>query len=164
MTPEAIAAIIDSDTLRFHANRDPALRGSIGTREHQWMAASLYLCLCPKPRLQTAWAILWHDVDEAYTCDVPSPLKQARPDLALIMAELSAIVSADLGIPILDDPREIQWCKLCDRLSDYMHVASAAPWQLECEDWQEARAEIGGIAESLGIGSKVEAVLCEVDA
>lgn len=159
MTPDIILAILDSDVIRFHAHRDRDLRGSIGTQQHQWLAASFYYCLCPKPNLQTAWAILWHDVDEAYTCDVPGPLKQARPDLALIMAELSAITSEELSIPVLDDEREAMWCKLCDRLADYYHVAQVAPWQLDEDDWQEARAEIDGLAQRLRVWPAVEGIM-----
>jgi len=164
MTPDTMLAIIDSDVLRFHAYRDRALRGSIGTHQHQWQAASWYLLLCPAPTLHLTRAILWHDVAEAFIGDVPGPVKSACAELSTILAAMEAVVSEDLGLPVVDKERDLAWMKLCDRLADYHHVAMTAPWNLDFDDWQEARAEIGGLAESLGIGGKVEALLNEVDA
>jgi 5'-deoxynucleotidase YfbR-like HD superfamily hydrolase len=164
MTPENMLGIIDSDVLRFHAHRDPALRGSIGTHAHQWQAASWYLLLCPAPTLHLTRAILWHDVAEAYIGDMPGPVKSACVELAVTLAAMEAVVSEDLGLPVVTAERDLAWMKLCDRLADYVHVATIAHWQLETEDWQEARAEIGGIAQTLGVAARVEAVLSEVDA
>lgn len=164
MTPDTMLAIIDSDVTRFHAHRDPALRGSIGTQQHQWQAASWYLLLCPAPTLHLTRAILWHDVPEAYIGDMPSPVKQACAELSVILAAMEATVSEKFGLPVVDKERDLAWVKLCDRLADYHHVAMTAAYNLAYDDWQEARAEIGGLADSLGIGAKVEAVLTKVDA
>ena len=164
MTPDTMLAIADSDVIRFHAHRDQILRGSIGTHQHQWQAATWYLLLCPKPTLDLTRAILWHDVAEAYISDVAGPVKQACPALATILAAMEAVVAEDLGLPVVEAERDLAWMKLADRMADYVHVAGTAHYLLGTEDWQETRAEIGGLAQSLGIGAKVEALLSEVDA
>lgn len=164
MTPDTMLAIADSDVIRFHAHRDPALRGSIGTHQHQWQAATWYLLLCPAPTLHLTRAILWHDVAEAYMGDMPGPVKSACAELSTILAAMEAVVSEDLGLPVVTAERDLAWMKLADRMADYVHVAGTAHYLLGTEDWQEARAEIGGLAQSLGIGAKVEQLLSEVDA
>lgn len=164
MTPDTMLAIVDSEVLRFHAHRDPVLRGSIGTQRHQWQATTWYLLLCPAPTLHLTRAILWHDVAEAYMGDMPGPVKSACEELSTILAAMEAVISEDLGLPVVTAERDLAWMKLCDRLADYVHVAGTAPWNLADDDWQEARAEIGGLAQSLGVGAKVEQVLSEVDA
>ena len=60
--------------------------------------------------------ILLHDVEEAYTGDPPSGLKDAVPALAVYMVRLRATIFAALGVRLMSPP-EAEFVKHYDHLS-----------------------------------------------
>lgn len=165
MKPETMLAIVDSDVNRWHASRSPRLRASGDTiRLHHSRCLAMLECLWPDAPQSLRDAVKYHDLPEVILGDPPYPTKRAFPKLAAAYAEAEAEVIARYSIPQPKDATEALWVKLVDRIDAYWWVRWKDPDELRTPDWQEARAEIGGLAQSLGIGAKVEQVLSEVDA
>lgn len=147
--------MIPHDVIRFHANRDHRLRGSITIKQHQWDAAWLYLRLCPSPEIGTLHGILRHDEAETVTGDTPGPAKRASHALDATLTQLAWDYDERHGIPAADP----EWLHLCDRLSDYLHMLQRAPDRADRDGWPDSLAEITATARDLGVSKAVQAIM-----
>ncbi len=78
--------------------------GHYDVAQHSYNALSLLLLLYPKgaqPSLGLIKAVLWHDVPERWTGDVPAPAKWASPELKDLLDALEEKVLEKLDIPNL---------------------------------------------------------------
>lgn len=92
---------------------------------HSFNAASLLLLLYPKgqPSLNLIKAVLWHDVPERWTGDVPSPAKWASPLLKKIMDNLEQRIFEKLELATIFKeltPEELNWLTAVDLLELYI--------------------------------------------
>ena len=95
--------------------------------EHSWQVMRLFLELFPDAvTVEVLTWILWHDVAEIGTGDVPFPLKSRYPELKGILDEIENDVTENMGIvwPELT-PRQRLLVKVCDLLE---------MWEWGCEE------------------------------
>lgn len=92
--------------------------GDYSVGQHSWDAASLLLALHPHPTIALVKAVLWHDVAERWTGDVPAVAKWRSPELVDALALAEARVFDALGIQPLDGLtlNEQIWLHAVDKL------------------------------------------------
>lgn len=74
-----------ADTLRYHTQR--TLRSqTVGA--HSFNMLMLLNLIAPDSRKEVLQAIMFHDLPEKFTGDVPAPIKRASPALKVLMDEL----------------------------------------------------------------------------
>lgn len=95
--------------------------GEYTVGQHSHDALSLYLLLCPEPRLDVVRAIHFHDYGERWTGDVPAPAKWAAPGLRELTEALEArcLSAHGFSLPDLDEEGEA-WLKGVDLLELYL--------------------------------------------
>jgi 5'-deoxynucleotidase YfbR-like HD superfamily hydrolase len=83
---------------------------------HSFNMAALISILHPNPSPTLYRAVLWHDVPERWTGDIPTPLKQQFPEIKEKLAAFETILLEQLT-PAFDLNRaEKQWLKAVDML------------------------------------------------
>lgn len=91
---------------------------------HSYNAASLLLLLMPiPPSLNLIKAVLWHDVAERWTGDIPSPAKWASPELKQLLDNLEQRIFEKLElITIFKEltTEELNWLTSVDLLELYI--------------------------------------------
>ncbi len=70
------------------------LKNWYSVAEHCILAERLYFQGTPRPKTNTALAILMHDASEAYMCDVPTPLKKLLPEYQKIESRLMQVIKS----------------------------------------------------------------------
>ena len=93
--------------------------GSYSVGKHSYDALSLLLILHPNPSMDLVKAMLWHDVAECWTGDVPAPMKWVYPE---VMGPFKAVESAllhNMGVPTITD-EDHAWLKACDALEFWL--------------------------------------------
>lgn len=86
---------------------------------HSYNALSLLLVLHPNPSVNLIKAVLWHDVPERWTGDVPSPAKWASTNLkeALDLLEQKILIALDISDAFQQlTKEELQWLTAVDLL------------------------------------------------
>lgn len=95
--------------------------GSYTNGQHSHDALSLYLLLCPSPKMEVIKAIHVHDYGERWCGDVPAPTKWANPEMGKALHELEHRCLASVG---LDFERlsesDAAWLKAVDGLELYL--------------------------------------------
>ncbi len=89
--------------------------------DHSWHVMRIFLELFPDAvTMEVLTWILWHDVAEVGTGDIPFPLKSRYPELKSIMDDIGTEVTDNMGIvwPELTD-RQRALIKICDLLEMY---------------------------------------------
>lgn len=72
--------------------------GAYNVAIHSYNAVSLLLLLYPgQPRVELIRAVMWHDVPERWTGDVPSPAKWSSSDLKEVLDNLEQKILDTLG-------------------------------------------------------------------
>lgn len=92
--------------------------GSYTVGQHSFDALSLLLVLHPAPSVALIKAVLWHDVAERWTGDVPAIAKWADPELAELLEASEERILRKLGV---QPPRELpvedcMWLDAVDKL------------------------------------------------
>jgi len=93
--------------------------GSYTVGQHSYDALSLLLVLHPDPTLALVKAVLWHDVPERWTGDVPANAKWDNHRLAHALAVSEGKVFDALGLgPLFEglSEEECSWLHAVDRL------------------------------------------------
>lgn len=90
--------------------------GSYSVGKHSFDAVNLLLVLHPNPSMNLVKAILWHDVAERYTGDIPATAKWSDGELAKRLQLLEQRIERVLGIDIHLTPEERCWLKAVDRI------------------------------------------------
>lgn len=90
--------------------------GSYTNGQHSHDAVSLYLILCPRPKVDVIKAIHLHDYGERWVGDFPAPAKWAAPDLGSITHELEDRCIRLMGFEIHLDEDDRAWLKAIDSL------------------------------------------------
>lgn len=120
---QALALREGGQTQRCHTMQ---YMGPYNVAIHSYNALSLLLLLYPKhPSLNLIKAVLWHDVPERWTGDVPTPAKLANPFLKEILGTLEQRIFNDIGIGGLFKclkGEEKRWLDAVDLLELFMWV------------------------------------------
>lgn len=92
--------------------------GSYTVGQHSFDAVSLLLVLHPNPSLDLIKAVLWHDVAERWTGDVPAVAKWDDPELSRLLVALEERVFQKLGVqsPNNLSEQDHQWLEAVDKL------------------------------------------------
>jgi 5'-deoxynucleotidase YfbR-like HD superfamily hydrolase len=92
--------------------------GSYSVGKHSFDAVSLLLVLHPNPSLSLVKAVLWHDVAERWTGDVPATAKWSSPQLKSCLEELEDGINDKLQIPYGWNltQKETWWLRSVDRI------------------------------------------------
>jgi len=100
--------------------------GSYTVGQHSFDALSLLLVLHPDPTVDLIKAVLWHDVAERWTGDVPAVAKWDDPELGRLLDQLEARIFAKLGIPhvVLLSKSDHQWLEAVDKLELWLWAKS----------------------------------------
>lgn len=100
--------------VRYH-NRPTAQRQTVG--EHTWRMLVIYTELYGMPRAEVYQNIIYHDVTEIITGDMPFMAKRYYPDLAYILKtrEFDAEDKLKINFPEITKEEKLQ-IKVCDLL------------------------------------------------
>lgn len=142
---------------RYSMNPEMAWTGqTLG--HHQWGVAVLLLELFPDCSMATLKEALLHDTGEPGAgADVSAPAKRKYPALAKVAHAAEIAERHEMGVPPeLDIDCDYDAILLCDRLEAYLFARVRTPWVLEQPDWQEGRARLLDMAETLGVREVVE--------
>lgn len=101
-----------TNLLRHH-RENPLVPENLAT--HQWVTAMVALKLKPDLSREALIRALTHDLGEIFTGDVPSPIKQANPELKKILDKLEKDNNHYLNIEITPEEEEI--IKIADKIS-----------------------------------------------
>jgi 5'-deoxynucleotidase YfbR-like HD superfamily hydrolase len=82
--------------------------------QHSWTMAALLFALHPSPSQNLLWAVLFHDVPERWTGDIPWPAKQG--ELGDAIEELEHKISKQLGLRFDLTREDVQWLEALDCL------------------------------------------------
>ncbi len=94
------------------------------------------------PAADALWALL-HDAAEAYSADVPRPLKRWMPDFQVMEKRIMLAVSARFGLP-MDEPAAVK------RVDLAITTDERAAFMARCgRDWGDLPAPIGAIIRCL---------------
>ena len=98
--------------------------GAYNVAIHSYNAVSLLLQLYPTaPSIALIRAVMWHDVPERWTGDVPTPAKMACPELRVVLDGLEKRILTSLGIGELFTSlsgHERNWLNAVDLLELYI--------------------------------------------
>lgn len=87
--------------------------------EHSWQVMRLYIEIFGLPRSEVFLHILWHDVGEIQTGDIPYPVKAKNKELKIEMDRLDEEARESMGervfLPTLTDEEHTRF-KFCDLL------------------------------------------------
>ena len=156
-----IRDIWNSNVHRWHASRSHALRNSgDDTDAHAARCCRLLLALKPDASANLIAATLHHDVAERVTGDTPMGAKQDAT-LRDTLVRLEIRETMRLGLIEPRDKTEYEWIKLVDRLDAYLWCQMVDPAELARQDWRNAWADILGRADTLGVRSRVHALIGE---
>lgn len=94
--------------------------GSYSVGLHSYNAVSLLLRLHPGPSIELVKALMWHDVVERWTGDVPAPAKWAHEGLRNALTELEETLERHWDIKQPLTKTEGLWLHWCDLMEFYM--------------------------------------------
>jgi len=116
------------DVLRYHA---AGFRNQQTLAQHQWEVATILPHIYENCSLELLkWALI-HDVGEAFTGDIPAPVKKRVPELKVILDKLEKEHLESLGVIVYNVSAEeklalkwadylsgMYWCRKCLRQGD----------------------------------------------
>jgi hypothetical protein len=100
--------------------------GGYDVAQHSYGALSLLLLLHPRPSNTLIKAILWHDVPERWTGDIPKPAKWASPALNDAEKILEAELLAHLGLLGILTEDDMAWLHAVDMLDFWIWTQEQA--------------------------------------
>lgn len=108
--------------MRYHAQPDIACQS---VAEHSWGVAMLMMMFYPNATANMMKAAIAHDCGEAHVGDVPSPTKNARPEIREMFHALEAQKMLEMGFDyeVSLSPTELAALKLCDVLEGLWYTA-----------------------------------------
>ena len=118
-TNKGRALIEAGQVQRFHTTPVHMSR-SIG--EHSWNMAALLFTLHPEPPMRLVKAVLFHDVAERWTGDIPAPAKWSEPVLNDVLERMEQELLEAFEIKIKLDEHDTDWLKALDILELTLHM------------------------------------------
>lgn len=107
--------------------------------QHTVDMLSLLFVLYPgEPRMNLVKAVMFHDVPERWTGDIPAPAKRANGELGRHIHDLDRRVLKSLGLQFKLTPEEMIWLHALDRL--------------ECFLWARDQQAMGNVAANAVAG------------
>lgn len=98
--------------------------GSYSVAEHCFNALSLLLILYPgPPKASLIEAVLWHDVAERWTGDIPGPMKYISPELDDMVTEVENKCFRFLDIVVKLTEEEYKWLRAIDKVELWLWSA-----------------------------------------
>ena len=135
---------------RWHTNPDVPAQT---LADHHGRIAQIVLFFWPDAGTDLLYAALHHDCGELYVGDMPSPAKQAEPDLHFRVSELEANARERMGIKPLNG--EGYCLHFADKVEAYTYVAQKAPHILGQPQWVDALHALGAMADDLRVSQKL---------
>lgn len=90
--------------------------GSYTNGQHSHDAITLYLILCPEPKMEVIKAIHLHDYGERWCGDIPAPTKWAAPDVGKRLHALESRCLTAMGLGFTISNEDVAWLKGVDSL------------------------------------------------
>ena len=118
MTDQAKRLLEGGQTQRLHTV--PHVR-HYDVAQHSWGMAALLHALHPDPRKELFLAILFHDIAERWTGDMPAPAKWHN-GLGGVLREMEREIDEALGVRFDLTEEEKVWLKALDFLELYLFV------------------------------------------
>lgn len=113
--------------------------GSYTVGQHSFDMMSLAWVLMPVVTRNVMLAIMFHDLPERWTGDIPGPLKESDGEFGKRLAQLEARIEASLGLKVELTEDERMWVKVLDKV--------------ECFLWCHDQINMGNQNAVAGIGS-----------
>lgn len=128
--------------------------------EHTWQVMRLYFEIFGPPSNDMWTFMLWHDVGEIQTGDIPYPVKRSHPNLKQIMddLEIKALSSMNVELPTSLTHQEHARFKFCDLLDCAEHGQYEARLGNEYMGVvADQRNGLGAIMRSMDVEDRVRA-------
>lgn len=93
--------------------------GSYTVGQHSFDMLTLLIALYPDCRKELMLAVMFHDLPERWTGDIPHPAKQSDGEFGKRLAKIEARVAKSLGMDVSLDENERFWLKGLD-VVEYM--------------------------------------------
>lgn len=116
-----LEAILDGGFIERYHVRGRRMIKPQNVAEHSWRMAAVLFYLCPTARADLVWATLFHDVSERVTGDLPSPVKNANPDVKAEFNRISTAEERRLGIRFDLGDEEAKLLRWIDRFEGALH-------------------------------------------
>lgn len=98
--------------------------GTYSNAEHTYNALSLLFVLYPgTPSMNLIKALLWHDVAERWTGDIPGPMKYSIPELSKMIEDTEEACFEEMGVSIKLTSEENKWLKAIDKIELWLWSA-----------------------------------------
>lgn len=88
--------------------------GTYSVGQHSFDMLTLLVCLYPDCRREMMLAVMFHDLSERWTGDIPSPAKQSDGEFGKRLAMVEAKVTKALGLDVKLTEMERYWLKGLD--------------------------------------------------
>lgn len=102
---------------RFHVARHTR---NYDVAQHTFGALNLLLILHPNPSIELVRAVMWHDVAERWTGDIPATAKWMSEELKAGSDRLEARILGHLGLEQKLNEEEERWLKAVDTLDAWL--------------------------------------------
>lgn len=102
---------------RFHVARHTH---NYDVAQHTFGAVNLLLILHPNPSIELVRAVMWHDVAERWTGDIPATAKWMSEELKAGSDRLEARILGHLGLEQKLNEEEERWLKAVDTLDAWL--------------------------------------------
>lgn len=118
---EQVESLLDGGWIeRYHIKGQRMLtRQSVA--EHSWRMSAIVFAVNPQLSANVLWALLFHDVSERVTGDVPANVKRANPEIERVINEVSTNEEIRLGIRFNLTAEEQKLLSWADRFEGALH-------------------------------------------
>lgn len=94
--------------------------GHYDNAQHSFNMCILYLALHPEPKFRVVKAILYHDLAERFTGDLPAPALIEFPELREGIKKVEAHCRKVMGVEIDIEEEEAHWVHTIDKVEHYL--------------------------------------------
>lgn len=94
--------------------------GHYDNAQHSFNMLLIYCALHPNPQRDTMRAIMYHDLAERYTGDLPAPSLLEFPDLRDGIKGVEAHCRAAMGVSFELSPNEQNWVNCIDKIEHWL--------------------------------------------
>lgn len=123
MMNENLHALLDGGFIERYHTKGQRMLTRQSVSDHSWRMAAIVRHVWPDCRVELVWAVLFHDVSERVTGDMPSPIKTANPAVQAALNKLSTDEEVRLGIRFTLDDEERRMLAWVDRFEGAVHCA-----------------------------------------
>lgn len=118
---DQLSDILDGGVIQRYHLKGKRMLTEQNVAEHSWRMAAVLFYLWPDTRAALLWALLFHDVSERVTGDVPANIKRVSPAIAEAVNHVSTAEEVRLGIRFALFPEEAKMLSWIDRYEGALH-------------------------------------------